>query len=85
MLGVSGVQSHKLCYADNRKHAVVTTKTTNSKEQHMHRGYKNKLKKARKEQLVIVVYCEGGGVRVSAAIDDRNEALWGIMPNVLTC
>ena len=51
----------------------------------MHRGYKNKFKKARKEQLVIVVYCEGGGVRVSAAIDDRNEALWGIVPNVLTC
>ena len=50
----------------------------------MHGGYKNKFKKARKEQLVIVVYCEGGGVRVSAAIDDRNEALWGIVPNVLT-
>ena len=58
------------------------TNTTKSKEQKIHRGLKNKFKKARKEQLVVVVHCEGGGVRVSAAIDDRNEALWGIVPNV---
>ena len=72
--------------ADNRilsQHAVVTTKTTNSKKPNRHRGHKNEFKKARKEQLLVVVNCGGGGVRVSAAIDDRNEALWGIVPNVL--
>ena len=77
------MQLHKLCYADNRKHAVVTTKTTKAKSNACTEDTRTHAQ--RKEQLVIVVYCEGGDVRVSAAIDDRNEALWGIVPNVMTC
>ena len=41
-------------------------------------------KRARKQQIVVVGVCEGGGVRVAAALDDRNQAILGVVPNILT-